>query len=106
MQRVERRYDSSVDPKRIPLGTEDGGEIGTVDIETLLHEYIDHGIDKSMSDNQAYVDISEYVLARHEIEIDAGRKLVVTYVDIDYNRETEKVESLYLSGWLLDKEEE
>lgn len=106
MQRVDRRYDSSVDPGQIPLGAEDDGEIGTADMEMLLNEYINHGIDQSASDGMNYVDISEYVLAHHELEIDAGRKLVVTYVDIDYDRETEKIESLYLTGWLLSKEEE
>lgn len=106
MQRVNRRYDSSLDPKQIPLGTEDGGEIGTADIETLLNEYINYGIDQSASDNSSYVDISEYVLSRHEIEIGAGRRLVITYVDIDYDKENEQIESLHMSGWMLTKEEE
>ncbi len=106
MQRVNRRYDSSVELKQIPLGTEDGGEIGTADIEILLKEYINYGVGQSTEDDSSYVDISEYVLLHHEIEIDEGRKLVVTYVDIDYDREKDQIESLHVSGWLLTKEEE
>lgn len=106
MQRIDQRHDSSMDLKRMPLGTEEDGKIAEADLSGLIEEYVNYGLKESDSDDYSYVNISEYVLKRHEIEIDAGRKLVVTYVDIDYNRENGKVESLHLSGWLLSKEEE
>lgn len=67
----------------------------TIDLEEKIEEYIENYLENSE-------DFYEYFESNNEIKFD-NKKLIITRLDIDYIKETEKIKTYTIEGYLLEK---
>lgn len=110
MQVVENQiyYDDNedVDLKNIVLnesGTDQ--EAAIANVEELIHSYINYAMQNDGSEKDT-VDISPYYQEHYQVEADENRVFVIREFYIGYNKSTETIEDLFLSGYLLSRENE
>ena len=95
-----------VDLKNIVLnesGTDQ--EAAIVNVEELIHSYINYAMQNDGSEKDT-VDISPYYQEHYQVEADENRVFVIREFYIGYNKSTETIEDLFLSGYLLSRENE
>lgn len=67
----------------------------TVDLEDTIEEYIENYLENS-------VEFYEYFESNNEIKFD-DKKLIIKRLDIDYIKDTEKIKTYSIEGYLLEK---
>ena len=75
-------------------------EVITVNLEDIIKQYVDYGL-KQTDEDGYYINIDSYYMKNHQINLDEDRVLFIMYFEIEYDKETEKVEDLELTAYLF-----
>lgn len=75
-------------------------EIITVNLEELIGNYVDYGLNHIEKD-EYYVSIDSYYMENNQINLDGNKVLIIRNFEIEYNKETEEVEYLGLTAYLF-----
>lgn len=75
-------------------------EIITVNLEELIGNYVDYGLNHIEND-EYYVSIDSYYMENNQINLDGNKVLIIRNFEIEYNKETKEVEYLGLTAYLF-----
>lgn len=75
-------------------------EIITVNLEELIGNYVDYGLEQIEKDGY-YVSIDSYYMEHYQINLDVDKVLIIRNFEIEYDKETKEVEYLELTAYLF-----
>lgn len=100
------QYDMSYDDplpnlKKLKLTKrESKDEVITVNLEKIIDNYVDYGL-QHIEKDEYYVSIDSYYEEHYQINLDDDKVLIIRNFEIKYDKETEKVEYLDLTAYLF-----
>lgn len=93
--------DSAPDLNKLKLTKrESEDEIITVNLEELIGNYVDYGLEQIEKDDY-YISIDSYYMEHYQINLDEDKVLIIRNFEIEYDKETEEVEYLELTAYLF-----
>lgn len=98
----DMNYDDSLpNLKKLKLTKrESKDEVITVDLEKLIENYVDYGLQHIEKDEYC-ISIDSYYTEHYQVNIDDDKVLIIKDIEIKYNKETEKVEYVDLTAYLF-----
>ncbi len=75
-------------------------EVITVNLEKIIGDYVDYGL-QHIEKDEYYVSIDSYYTEHYQVNFDDDKALIIKNFEIKYNKETEKVEYLDLTAYLF-----